>query len=146
MFNGGRLPSKHHVLGHDGDTLHVNGTQVGVLKQSNEVSVRSLLEGKYSHALEMTVTLTWTLEQPLIPNVGMVPCESKGQLTFGISGSLKAAIERNVKVVFWVRVWHCVFTIEAHSHWTYRHRARTVPMRLFDASSRWQRFPCRLCH
>ena len=55
MFNGGRLPSKHHVLGHDGDVLHVNGTQVGVLKQSNELSFKNLLEGKYSHALEMTV-------------------------------------------------------------------------------------------
>jgi hypothetical protein len=37
--------------------LRVNGTQVGVLKQSNEVSFWSLLEGKYSHALEMTVRL-----------------------------------------------------------------------------------------
>jgi hypothetical protein len=88
---------------------------------------------------------TWTLEQPLIPNIGMAPCESKGQPTFGISGFLEAAIERNVKVVFWVRVWHCVFTIEAHLHWTYRHHARMVPMRLFDASSRWQCFPCHLC-
>jgi hypothetical protein len=44
------------ILGHDGDALHVNGTQVGVLKQSNEVSFQSLLlEGKYSRALEMTV-------------------------------------------------------------------------------------------
>jgi hypothetical protein len=57
MFNGSRLPSEHHVLGHDGDALCVNGTQVGVLKQSNEVSFRSLLEGKYSCALEMTVRL-----------------------------------------------------------------------------------------
>ncbi len=89
---------------------------------------------------------SWKLEQPFIPNVGMVPCESKGQPTFGISGSLKAAIERNVKVVFWVRVWHCVFTINAHSLWTYCHHARTVPMRLFDASSRWQSIPCCLCH
>jgi hypothetical protein len=63
----------------------------------------------------------------------MAPCKSKGQPTFGISGSLEAAIERNVKVVFWVRVWHCVFTIDTHSCWTYRHRAQTVPMRLFDA-------------
>jgi hypothetical protein len=74
----------------------------------------------------------------------MVPCESKGQSTFGISGSLKAAIKRNMKVVFWVRVWHCVLTIDAHSHWTYHHRARTVRMRRFDASSRWQCFPCHL--
>jgi hypothetical protein len=76
----------------------------------------------------------------------MAPCESKGQPTFGISRFLEAAIGRNVKVVFQLRVWHCVFTIEAHLHWTYRHRARTVPMRLFDASSRWQCFPCHLCH
>jgi hypothetical protein len=55
MFNGGHLPSKHHVLGHDGDALCVNGTQVGVLKQSNDVSFQSLLEGKYSCALKMTV-------------------------------------------------------------------------------------------
>jgi hypothetical protein len=145
MFNGGRLPSKHHVLGHDGDALRVNGTQVGVLKQSNEVSFRSAPPGGQVQPCFGNDSPTWTLEQPLIPNVGMAPCESKGQLTFGISGSLEAAIERNVKVVFWVRVWHCVFTIEAHSHWTYRHCARTVLMRLFDASSRWQCFPCRLC-
>jgi hypothetical protein len=55
MFNGSRLPSKHHVLGHDGDALRINGTQVGVLKQSNKVSFQSLLEGKYSRALETTV-------------------------------------------------------------------------------------------
>jgi hypothetical protein len=55
MFNGSSLPNKQHVLGHDGDAICVNGTQVGVLKQSNEVSFRSLLEGKYSRALEMTV-------------------------------------------------------------------------------------------
>jgi hypothetical protein len=42
--------------------------------------------------------------QILSPNVGMAPCESKGQPTFGISGSLEAAIERNVKVVLQVRV------------------------------------------
>jgi hypothetical protein len=54
-FNGGRLPSKHHVPGHDGDALRMNGTQVGVLKQSNKVSFQSLLEGKYSRALERTV-------------------------------------------------------------------------------------------
>jgi hypothetical protein len=35
-----------------------------------------------------------------MPNVGMVPCESKGQPTFGISGSLEAVIERNVQVTF----------------------------------------------
>ncbi len=43
------------------------------------------------------------LEQSLVPNVGMAPCESKGQPTFGISGSLEAAIERRVQVTFRVR-------------------------------------------
>jgi hypothetical protein len=57
MFNGGCLPNKQHVLGHDGDAICMNGTQVGVLKQSNEVSFWSLLEGKYSCALEMNVRL-----------------------------------------------------------------------------------------
>ena len=36
---------KLDVLGHDGDTLGVDGAQVGVLKESNKVSLRGLLEG-----------------------------------------------------------------------------------------------------
>jgi hypothetical protein len=89
MFNGGRLPSKHHVLGHDGDALRVNGTQVGgVLKQSNEVSFRSLLEGKYSRALETTVqlellsnlsyqTLEWRLANQKVSRLLVSPDLSK---------------------------------------------------------------------
>jgi hypothetical protein len=58
MFIGGRLPSKLHVLLHDCDVLGMKGgTQVCVLKQSNEVRFRSLLEGKYSSALETNVIL-----------------------------------------------------------------------------------------
>jgi hypothetical protein len=57
MFIGGHLPSKLHVLLHDCDVLGVKGTQVCVLKQSNEVHFWSLLEGKYSSALEMNVIL-----------------------------------------------------------------------------------------
>jgi hypothetical protein len=57
---------------------------------------------------------TWTLEQPLVPNIGMAPCKSKGQPTFGISGSLEADIERNVKVVFRVRVWPTVCLLLRH--------------------------------
>jgi hypothetical protein len=33
----------------------------------------------------------------------MVPCKSKGPSTSGISGSPKAAIERNMQDIFWVR-------------------------------------------
>ena len=45
------------VLGHDGDTLGMDGTQVGVLKQTNKVSLTSLLEGHDSRGLESEVSL-----------------------------------------------------------------------------------------
>ena len=48
---------KLDVLGHDGDTLGVDGAQVGVLKQTNEVSLASLLEGHDGGALEAEVSL-----------------------------------------------------------------------------------------
>ena len=48
---------KLDVLGHDGDTFGVDGTQVGVLKQTNEVSLRSLLQGHDSWALEAEISL-----------------------------------------------------------------------------------------
>lgn len=45
------------VLGHDGDTLGVDGAQVGVLKQTDEVSLASLLKGHDGGALETQVSL-----------------------------------------------------------------------------------------
>ena len=45
------------ILGHDGHTLGMDGTQVGVLKQTNEVSFAGLLEGHNSRALEPQVSL-----------------------------------------------------------------------------------------
>merc|ERR1712131_37089 len=45
------------ILGHDGDTLGVNGAQVGVLKQADEVSLRSLLQSHDSAGLETQVSL-----------------------------------------------------------------------------------------
>ena len=45
------------VLWHDGDTLSVDGTQVGVLEQSNEVSLAGLLESHHGGALESEVSL-----------------------------------------------------------------------------------------
>jgi hypothetical protein len=39
MFNVGRLPSKLNVLGHDGNTLGMNGAQVCILKHTNKVSL-----------------------------------------------------------------------------------------------------------
>ena len=45
------------VLGHDGDALGVDSAQVGVLKQTNEVSLRGLLEGHDGRGLEAQVGL-----------------------------------------------------------------------------------------
>ena len=36
------------VTGHDGDSLGVDGAQVGVLEQGDEVSLSSLLESQHS--------------------------------------------------------------------------------------------------
>lgn len=41
-------PRKLDVLGHDRDPLGVNGTQVGVLKQADEVSLTCFLRKEYS--------------------------------------------------------------------------------------------------
>ena len=41
-----------HVLWHDGDSLGVDGAEVGVLEKTNHVGLRSLLEGKDSGGLE----------------------------------------------------------------------------------------------
>ena len=45
------------VLGHDGHTLGVDGAQVGVLEQTNQVSLASLLKGHDGRALEPQVGL-----------------------------------------------------------------------------------------
>jgi len=49
--------SQLDVLGHDGDTLGVDGAQVGIFKQSNEVSFTGLLEGTDGCTLETQVSL-----------------------------------------------------------------------------------------
>ena len=45
------------VLGHDGDTLGVDGAQVGVLKQTDEVSLAGLLQSHDGRALETQISL-----------------------------------------------------------------------------------------
>ena len=45
------------VLGHDGHTLGVDSSQVGVLKEAHQVGLSSLLEGQHSAALEAQVSL-----------------------------------------------------------------------------------------
>merc|ERR1712087_206211 len=45
------------VLGHDGDTLGVDGAQVGVLEQTHQVSLAGLLKSTNSCTLETQVCL-----------------------------------------------------------------------------------------
>ncbi len=42
------------VFGHDGDSLGVDGAQVGVLKQTDQISLAGLLQGHDSRALSRT--------------------------------------------------------------------------------------------
>ena len=50
-------PGQLDVLGHDGDTLGVDGAQVGVLKQTNKVGLAGLLESHDGGGLEPEVSL-----------------------------------------------------------------------------------------
>ena len=46
-----------NVLGHDGNTLGMDGAQVGVLEEANKVCLSSLLQSKDGRALESQVGL-----------------------------------------------------------------------------------------
>jgi histone H3 len=48
---------KLDVLGHDGDTLGVDGSQVGVLEETDEVGLSGFLEGEHGRALEAEIGL-----------------------------------------------------------------------------------------
>ena len=48
---------KLDILGHDGDSLGVDGTQVGVFKETNKVSLGGLLKGHDGRRLEAKVGL-----------------------------------------------------------------------------------------
>ena len=45
------------VLGHDGHALGVDGAQVGVLKEANQVGLTGLLQSSNSSALEPQISL-----------------------------------------------------------------------------------------
>jgi hypothetical protein len=45
------------VLGHDGDTFAVDGTQVGVLKEPNNIELSRLLQGQQGHRAEPQLRL-----------------------------------------------------------------------------------------
>ena len=50
-------PGQLDVLGHDGDPLGVDGAQVGILEETDEVGLAGLLEGHDGGALEPQVSL-----------------------------------------------------------------------------------------
>merc|ERR1719250_301778 len=50
-------PCELNILGHNGDLLSVDGAQVGVLEQSHQVSLASLLQSHHSRALEPEISL-----------------------------------------------------------------------------------------
>ena len=50
-------PGQLDILGHDGDPLGVDGAQVGVLKEADQVSLTGFLESSNSRALEPQVGL-----------------------------------------------------------------------------------------
>uniref|UniRef100_A0A0K2VG34 Putative LOC101056226 [Mus musculus] n=1 Tax=Lepeophtheirus salmonis TaxID=72036 RepID=A0A0K2VG34_LEPSM len=49
--------SKLDVLGHNSDTLSVDGTQVGIFKKTHKICLRSLLESHDGRGLETQVSL-----------------------------------------------------------------------------------------
>merc|ERR1712215_276141 len=50
-------PSELNILGHDGNSLSMDGTQIGVLEQSHQVGLASLLQGHHGRTLEPEVGL-----------------------------------------------------------------------------------------
>jgi hypothetical protein len=48
---------KLNILGHDSHTLCMDSTQVGILKESDKISLSSLLKSKYSGRLETKISL-----------------------------------------------------------------------------------------
>ncbi len=49
--------SELNILNHDGDTLGMDGAEVGVLEETNQVGLRRLLEGQNGGGLEAEVHL-----------------------------------------------------------------------------------------
>ena len=73
-------PGELDVLWHDGDTLGVDGAQVGVLEESNEVGLGGLLEGQDGGGLEPEVGLEVLGDLPDEPLEGKLPDEELGGL------------------------------------------------------------------
>jgi len=73
-------PGQLDVLGHDGDTLGVDGAQVGVLEQPNQVGLAGLLQGTDGSGLEPQVSLEILSNLPDQPLEGQLADEQLGGL------------------------------------------------------------------
>eukprot|EP00215_Chloropicon_roscoffensis_P008009 CAMPEP_0197501230 /NCGR_PEP_ID=MMETSP1312-20131121/502_1 /TAXON_ID=464262 /ORGANISM="Genus nov. species nov., Strain RCC2335" /LENGTH=185 /DNA_ID=CAMNT_0043047075 /DNA_START=667 /DNA_END=1222 /DNA_ORIENTATION=- len=73
-------PGELDVTGHDGDTLGVDGAQVGVLEESNKVGLGGLLESHDGGGLEPEVGLEVLGDLPDEPLEGKLPDEELGGL------------------------------------------------------------------
>jgi len=73
-------PGQLDVLGHDGDTLGVDGAQVGVLEQTDQVGLASLLESTNGSGLEPQVSLEILSDLPDQPLEGQLADEQLGGL------------------------------------------------------------------
>ena len=68
------------VLGHDGHPLGVDGAQVGILEESDQVGLASLLQSHHSAALEPEVSLEVLGNLPDEPLEGKLADEELGGL------------------------------------------------------------------
>eukprot|EP00804_Cyclotella_cryptica_P017063 CCRYP_003312-RB/>CCRYP_003312-RB protein AED:0.46 eAED:0.69 QI:0/0/0/1/0/0/4/0/145 len=75
--------SKLDILGHDGHTLGVNSTQVGIFEKTNEVSLGCFLEGKDGGGLEAEIGFE------VLCDLTNETLERSLQLTFGTCESLE---------------------------------------------------------
>ena len=90
---------KLDVLGHDGDTLGVDGAQVGVLEETDQVSLAGLLKGHDRRALEAQIgleilsdftdkTLEWQLADEelgaLLVTTDLTESHCTGPVTMGL--------------------------------------------------------------
>ena len=90
---------KLDVLGHDGDTLGVDGAQVGVLEETDQVSLAGLLKGHDGRALEAEIgleilsdftdkTLEWQLTDEelgaLLVTTDLTESHCTGPVTMGL--------------------------------------------------------------
>ena len=93
------LSNSKRTLGHDSDTLGVDSAEVGVLEESNEVCLSSLLESENCRALESEVSLEllsnlanqaleWELANEELSRLLVSPDFSEGDSAWAISVGL----------------------------------------------------------